>query len=163
MHAMRFKKVAVVFVATVALGLAVSSCGFANVSNTGPSGDATTIGLFNAVNADRAANGLPQLRWSPKLANQAGTWAYQMAAEGVLHHQDLNALFSSSGYDGYWTLGENILVGPVSMTPDTMEGAWMASPPHRANITSPNFNIVGIGYWRGPDGRVWAVQDFGGI
>ena len=37
------------------------------------------------------------------------------------------------------------------------------SAPHRANILSGAFNIVGIGYYRGPDGRLWAVQDFGGI
>jgi|tagenome__1003787_1003787.scaffolds.fasta_scaffold20400598_1 uncharacterized protein YkwD len=162
MHAMRCKKVAVALVATITLGLAVSSCGFANVSSTGPS-DGYTVGLYHALNADRAANGLPALAWSPKLANQAGTWAYQMAQEGVLHHQDLNALIYSDDYAAFWSLGENILVGPVSMTPDSMERAWMASPPHRANIMSPNYNVVGIGYWRGSDGRVWAVQDFGGI
>ena len=39
----------------------------------------------------------------------------------------------------------------------------MASPDHRRNILSGNFNLVGIGYVRGPDGRLWAVQDFGGI
>jgi uncharacterized protein YkwD len=49
------------------------------------------------------------------------------------------------------------------MNPTQMENAWMASSPHRANILSRSFNIVGIGVYRGPDGRLWAVQDFGGI
>jgi uncharacterized protein YkwD len=49
------------------------------------------------------------------------------------------------------------------MTSDQMEAAWMASAPHRANIISGAFNVVGIGCYRGPDGRVRAVQDFGGI
>ena len=39
----------------------------------------------------------------------------------------------------------------------------MGSAPHRANILSGGFNIVGIGYVRGVDGRLWVVQDFGGI
>ena len=86
-----------------------------------------------------------------------------MSRAGSLYHQDLSALISSPDYAGYYTLGENILVGPGSMTGTQMEGAWMASAPHRANITSRSFNIVGIGYVRGPDGRLWAVQDFGGI
>ena len=35
--------------------------------------------------------------------------------------------------------------------------------PHRANIMSRSFNVVGIGWYWGPDGRLWAVQEFGGI
>jgi uncharacterized protein YkwD len=143
-----------------ALGLA--SCGFANTSST-PPGDSYTAALFNALNADREANGLSQLTWSPKLANAAGAWAHQMSNANTLYHQNLSALISSPDYDGYYTLGENILVGPGGMTPAQMEAAWMASAPHRANITSRSFNIMGIGYFRGPDGRIWAVQDFGGL
>ena len=41
--------------------------------------------------------------------------------------------------------------------------AWMRSAPHRANILNRSFNAVGIGYWRGPDGRLWVCVDFGGI
>ncbi len=151
---------AITMTAVVALGLA--SCGFPNTSSTGP-GDPTVAAMFNALNYDRAVNGLPQLTWSPKLANTAGTWAHQMSNDGTLHHQNLGGLIASPDYAGYYTLGENILVGPGGMTGTQMEGAWMASAPHRANITSGAFNIVGIGYYRGPDGRLWAVQDFGGI
>jgi uncharacterized protein YkwD len=60
-------------------------------------------------------------------------------------------------------MGENILVAPGGMSPAQLQGLWMGSAPHRANILSGAFNIVGIGYFRGPDGRIWAVQDFGGI
>ena len=147
---------------TAIVGLGLSSCGFANTSSTGPS-DPLTAGMFQALNYDRILNGLPPLTWSPKLSNAAGTWAHQMSNANSLYHQNLSALISSPDYAGYYTLGENILVGPGSMTAKQMEGAWMASAPHRANILSGNFNIVGIGYYRGPDGRLWAVQDFGGI
>jgi len=160
MHAKTFIKVAAAVAVTLSIG--VSSCGFANTSSTGPS-DPYAAGLFNELNADRAGNNLPPLTWSPKLANQAGTWAAHMSSVGTLYHQNLGALIDSSDYVGYRSLGENILVGPGAMTPDNVESAWMASPPHRANIASPAFNIVGIAYWRGPDGRIWAVQDFGGI
>ena len=151
---------AITLTALVALGL--SSCGFANTSSA-PPGDSYTAGLFSGLNYNRAQNGLPPLTWSPKLANTAGTWAHQMSNANSLYHQNLGALINSADYAGYYTLGENILVGPGSMTPNQVESAWMASAPHRANILSRSFNIVGIGIYRGPDGRLWAVQDFGGI
>jgi len=151
------KTAAVVLMGVVALGL--TGC-FADTSATPPS-DPLTNGMFNALNYDRAMAGLPPLTWSPKLANNAGTWAWQMATDNSLHHQNLSALITSSDYTNYRGLGENILVGPGNLTANQMEAAWKASPPHWANISSPSFNVVGIGYYVGPDGRMWAVQEFG--
>jgi uncharacterized protein YkwD len=163
MRAKRFlnKRSAAVMV-TLVLGLGLASCGFANTSATPPT-EPFDAALLSALNVDRTANGLPPLTWSPKLSNQAGTWAANMAAVNSLYHQNLSALINSSDYQGYSTLGENIIVGPGSMSAEALEAAWMNSPPHKANILSGAFNIVGIGYVRGPDGRIWAVQDFGGI
>jgi uncharacterized protein YkwD len=86
-----------------------------------------------------------------------------MASVNSLYHQNLGALLAGPDYNYYYTLGENILVGPGSMSPNAIETAWRNSPPHWANITSRSFNVVGIGYYRGPDGRLWAVQEFGGL
>lgn len=147
---------------TAIVGLGLSSCGFANTTSSGPS-DPLTAGLFQALNNDRAASGLPRLTWGPKLANTAGSWAHQMSNAGSLYHQNLSALMNSPDYAGYYTMGENILVGPGGFTAAQMEALWKNSPPHWANISSRSFNVVGIGYFRGPDGRTWAVQDFGGI
>lgn len=155
------KRVAVVVMA-VALGVGLASCGFANTSSGGP-GDPYAAGLFNDLNHDRAVNGLPPLTWSPKLANQAGAWANTMANSGGLEHQNLGALVSSADYGGFRAMAENIFVGTVGMSVEQVEGAWINSPEHRANILSGNYNIVGIGYFRSGDGRLWAVQDFGGI
>ena len=152
---------AVVAVALL-ITLGLTSCGFANMSSAPPA-DPYTNELFQALNADRAANGMPPLTWSPKLSNTAGSWAAQMARAGSLYHQSLGALINSPDYAGYRTLGENIIVGPGGMAAAGVEASWMASPDHRRNILSGNFNLVGIGYVRGPDGRLWAVQDFGGI
>jgi uncharacterized protein YkwD len=155
------KKTAAIAVAAV-FAFALSSCGFADTSGA-PAPDSYTQSMYYALNVDRVANGLPPLTRSPKLENTAGTWAWQMASVGTLYHQNLTALLYSADYSYYRTLGENIIVGPGSMTPGALEAAWRASPPHWANITSRAFNVVGIGYWRGPDGRIWAVQDFGGL
>ena len=155
------KRMAVVVVACV-IGFAAAACGVPSASGGGP-GDGYSAGLYNALNRDRGANGLAGLSWSPQLANQATSWAHQMSNANTLYHQDLGALISSPSYAGYHSMGENIFVGSGAMSPDQIEGAWMNSGPHRANILSGAFNIVGVGYWRGPDGRIWAVQDFGGI
>ena len=86
-----------------------------------------------------------------------------MASVNSLYHQNLGALITSPGYFGYRAMGENIFVGPGGVSPNQVEGTWMGSAPHRANILSGGFNIVGIGYVRGADGRLWVVQDFGAI
>jgi uncharacterized protein YkwD len=157
-----FRKRTAAMLAVVAmLAVSLSGC-FADTSPTGPS-DPYLAGLYNALNADRQANGLPPLTWSPKLANSAQLWTGQMQAANTLYHQNLTAMLYSSDYSNYRTLGENIIVGPGTMTPDSMEAAWRASPPHWANITSGAYNVVGIGAFRAPDGRIWAVQDFGGL
>jgi uncharacterized protein YkwD len=156
------RKRAAIVVMVAALAIAVTSCGFANTSSSGPS-DGYDAGVWHALNYDRVMNGLPQLTWSPKLSNTAGTWAHQMSNANSLYHQDLGAVISSPDYVGYRALGENILVGSGGMSPNQAEGLWMGSGPHRANILSGAFNIVGIGHFQGPDGRLWVVQDFGGI
>ncbi len=130
---------------------------------SGGPGDAFTSQLLQSLNSDRGRAGLPALTWNGTLANSAASWAQQMSNAGSLYHQNLSALIYSPAYAGFRTLGENILVGPGSMSAASMESAWMNSPPHRANILSGGFNIVGIGYFRGPDGRIWAVQEFGAV
>jgi uncharacterized protein YkwD len=144
-----------------AVGLGLTGC-FPDTS-AAPPADPMTRDLYNALNYDRATVGLPPLTWSPKLSNNAGNWAWTMMANNTLFHQNLGYMLSTAEFGGYYTLGENILVGPGSMSAVAMEGAWRASAPHWANITNRSFNVVGIGYVRGPDGRLWAVQEFGGL
>jgi len=151
------KTAVVLLMGLVAVGL--TGC-FADTSSTPPS-DPFVNDLYNRLNSDRAGAGLPPVTWSPKLANNAGTWAWQMASANSLYHQNLSSLLSKTDYSGYSTLGENIMVGPGNMTPTEIEAAWKASAPHWANITNRSFNVVGIGYVRGADGRIWAVQEFG--
>jgi uncharacterized protein YkwD len=153
------KVVAVAVLSVVGLGL--TGC-LPDTSATPPA-DPYTNGLYQALNRDRASVGLPPLTWSPKLASNASGWSVDMMDAGSLYHQNLSALLAAPSYAPYFTLGENILVGPGSMTPDQVEAAWRASAPHWANITNRSFNVVGIGYVRGPDGRLWAVQEFGGL
>jgi uncharacterized protein YkwD len=153
------KTAAILLVGAVGLGLA--GC-LPNTSATPPS-DGFTNQLYNSLNQDRASAGLPPLTWSPKLANNASNWAVQMMSANSLYHQNLSGLMGTSDYQGFYTLGENIIVGPGDMSPASLESSWRGSPLHWANITNRSFNVVGIGYARGSDGRIWAVQEFGGV
>jgi uncharacterized protein YkwD len=149
-------------IATVAvLALGVAACAPAPSGSAGPS-DPFIASIFQAMNQDRAAAGLPALGYSPQLEGLAHNWAATMAGQGRLYHQNLSAVLGSPDYAGYHTLGENILVGPGAMSASSMESSWMASAPHRANILSGGYSLIGIGVYHGPDGRAWAVQDFGG-
>ena len=60
-----------------------------------------------------------------------------MAATGSLVHQDIGSTINGTSF---FTMGENILVGPAGYSPDQMETAWMNSPTHRANILNGAFN-----------------------
>lgn len=125
--------------------------------------DAVSIAVFNRANGARAALGLRALAWNPQLYCLAADWSAQMAASGSLRHRDLGAVIRSSGYSEYRTLGENILRGGAGLTGDQMHNAWMASTLHRANILSPFYTSIGIGWAISPDGqKVYATQNFGG-
>jgi uncharacterized protein YkwD len=119
--------------------------------------------LFRLMNQDRASAGVPALQNGPKLDNLAGTWSWQMSVDNSLHHQDLGALQSSPDYANYYTLGENLFVMTGDITPAQLESAWMNSGQHRDNILNRSFDVVGVGVFRGPDGRLWVTADFGGI
>jgi uncharacterized protein YkwD len=118
--------------------------------------------VFDATNAARAANGLGPLVWDQQLYDLANAHSIYMASTFSFVHQNLSAILRSPGWEGFWTLGENILNGSNRMTGQEMVNLWMSSAGHRANILNPNFNVIGIGFGWSSDGRVWSTQDFGG-
>lgn len=127
--------------------------------------DAGTLpsALFDATNVDRSANGLPPLAWTATLGINAQQYAQHMADTGVFEHQDLYDLFDSPSYDAYTALAENILnTSGTSVTGETMEKAFMASSPHRANILNPFYRYVGVGIAVSPSGRTYVAVEFGG-
>jgi uncharacterized protein YkwD len=68
---------------------------------------------------------------------------------------------TAAGFGGC-ALGENIAQGQA--TPENVIASWMASPGHCANILSPSFTQLGVGYFNDASAEqphVW-VQDFGG-
>src|SRR6202790_4807049 len=116
--------------------------------------------LFDALNRERSAQGLPALHWDAALASAAREHASRMAQRNVLSHQlpgepQVQDRATQAGAR-FATIAENIAVAPNSAT---IHSAWMQSPHHRENILDPELNGVGIGVVKGSDG-LFAVQDF---
>jgi uncharacterized protein YkwD len=121
--------------------------------------DGSGSAVIDAMNGDRAANGVGALCGNGQLAGFAQDWANWMAQNGSLTHQDLNRILAATTYN---TIAENILDGAATLSPDQMESAWMQSPPHRENILNGTYRAAGVGIAYSPDGRVWVAVDFGG-
>jgi uncharacterized protein YkwD len=108
------------------------------------------------MNADRGGG----LCWNSQLGSMAQNWAQQIAAMQSLTHQDLSSIIYSTPFT---TMGENLLAGPIDMTPAQMETDWMNSAPHRANILDGAFTAAGVGIaYDNATGQVWVCVDFGG-
>lgn len=109
--------------------------------------------FFSAVNAARAANGVPALAWSSDLAAVARRQAERMAASGDLEHNpNLGAEVA-----GWQFVAENIGCGP---TWRSIQDAFMASPDHRAHILDARVTQLGVGTAVDSAGTVWVSQVF---
>jgi hypothetical protein len=116
--------------------------------------------LFEALNRERAAQGLSALRWDAALFKAARLHALRMANLNMLEHQlpsesNLETRLAEAGAR-FGAIAENIAVGS---TPPIIHAGWMDSPGHRKNILDPRLTSVGIAAVRG-QGGLFAVEDF---
>ncbi|MCZ7590597.1 MAG: CAP domain-containing protein [Gaiella sp.] len=109
--------------------------------------------LLRQINDVRAAHGLGTLTISPALARSAAAHSRSMATYGYFAHTSRDgASFSErirrsyAPRSGAWTVGENLaMFGSAAPTPVAIVDAWLASPPHRANLLRGTFREAGIG------------------
>jgi uncharacterized protein YkwD len=116
--------------------------------------------LFEALNRERAAQGLSAMQWDAALFKAARLHALRMANLNMLEHQlpnesDLEARLAEAGAR-FSVIAENIAVGS---TPPIIHAGWMDSPGHRKNILDPRLTSVGIAAVHG-QGGLFAVEDF---
>jgi uncharacterized protein YkwD len=116
--------------------------------------------LFQAINRERAANGLPPLKWDDALANAARQHAELMAEQKSLSHGFLGELSLPSratraGARFSW-LSENVAAGPNA---ENISEQWMQSPNHRANMLDADMDTIGAGAVE-RNGVIFAVADF---
>jgi len=118
--------------------------------------------LLEMANAERTHAGLAPLKMDAGLVRAARAHAVEMASKKQLSHQfsgepPLTQRISANSALHLDREGENVA---VATTADDAHRALMASPPHRDNLLSPNFNVAGIGVYR-KDNRIYVAQDFG--
>ena len=116
--------------------------------------------LFEAVNRERASQGLAQLKWDDALASAASQHAEAMAARNMLSHQlpgepSLPTRATKAGVHFVW-LSENVAQGPTAAN---IGEQWAHSPNHRANVLDTDMDTVGIGVAE-RNGILFAAADF---
>ncbi|HVM64359.1 MAG TPA: CAP domain-containing protein [Acidimicrobiales bacterium] len=109
-----------------------------------------------AIEVVRTQRGLPPLAIDPSVANGAQEWSGGMALFDTLVH-DLKFSSELATIDPGWQAeGENVGVGG---TPQSIEAAFVASPPHLANMLG-NFTHMGVGVFVDGAGRIWVTERF---
>jgi uncharacterized protein YkwD len=118
--------------------------------------------LLALANQARQRAGAPPLELDAGLSQAARIHAHAMCEAGQLSHQlqgepTLPQRLAATTNLQLDQAGEN-----VAFDYDAEHGHQhlMLSPPHRANLLNPAFNVVGLGAVRSGD-RLYLVQDFG--
>ncbi|MEA2447457.1 MAG: hypothetical protein QOK47_1094 [Actinomycetota bacterium] len=112
------------------------------------------LGFTQQINEARLGNERGKLRLDPELSKTARVHTREMVDLALLHHTSSEAL--GHRVTRWRVLGENVGVGN---TVDTLHHAFMASPPHRANIMHTSFRYVGVGVAE-VGGRMWVTVIF---
>jgi len=118
--------------------------------------------LLELANSERTHAGLPALKLDDGLVHAARNHAAEMALQKKLSHQFSGepSLVERIGANSPLHLnraGENVAVAPNA---EDAHAGLMASPPHRDNLLSRNFNVAGFGVFRSGH-WLYVTQDFG--
>ncbi len=103
------------------------------------------------VNLLRLQHNLPPLKLNTQLCAAAQAHAETLAQTGVITHADeygrrADYRASEAGYF-YHRLGENLAAGQPSW--ERALQAWLNSPSHRANLLTPEYRELGVGFMAG--------------
>lgn len=112
------------------------------------------------VNIERQKNGLGPLTLDSAISNVARIKSKDMSDNNYFAHQSPTYgsaadMLRQHGIR-YSAWGENIAAG--QNTPESVVRAWMNSEGHKANILSPHFSKIGVGYIN--NGRPYWTQMF---
>lgn len=116
--------------------------------------------VVNLVNIERAKHGLSPLAIDTGLEKAALVRAREIQVS-FSHTRPNGTSFATAIKEAgvsYRRCGENIAWGQKS--PEAVVTAWMNSSGHRANILSPDFTRIGIGYRTNASGTPYWVQLF---
>jgi uncharacterized protein YkwD len=122
----------------------------------------TTQQLLQLANQDRAQHHAPPLTLDSGLSQAARIHAQAMFEQRQLSHQftgepSLPQRLAAATKLQLDQEGENVA---LDYDAPGAEQHLMQSPPHRANLLNPAYNVIGLGIVRSGD-RLYIVQDFG--
>ncbi|HEY0415452.1 MAG TPA: CAP domain-containing protein [Gaiellaceae bacterium] len=122
--------------------------------------------LLREINRVRALHGLPLLRADGRLELAARAQSRQMLHAEALRHGPFAQRLVRFAVRASVT-GENLGWGAgASGSAHAIVGAWLASPPHRANLLRASFTRVGVGCaegaFLGAAGASVVTADFAG-
>jgi uncharacterized protein YkwD len=108
--------------------------------------------LVESINAVRAEHGLAAVQPAPSLRLAALAHTRVQVERGDFTHDSPDGSSFSArikrfyGQRGFsrWGVGENLLYGPVSMSPDDALSVWLESPAHRKILLEPSWRDIGI-------------------
>lgn len=123
--------------------------------------------IFQRVNQERSAAGLPALSYNTTMEHYARIKSKDMGDNGYFSHEDKqgNLITVQMKADGvsYKAWGENIAyiqgTNSNSALATKFMDNWMNSSGHRANILSTNFSSIGIGVYK-IGNTYYATQEF---
>jgi uncharacterized protein YkwD len=108
--------------------------------------------LLAQLNVLRARHGLRPLHASGRLGAAATRHSFEMAERGYFAHSSADGtafwkrvryFYPAAGFRR-WSVGENLVWQSPQLTATGAIRAWMASPPHRANLLNPAWSEIGI-------------------
>lgn len=134
--------------------------GLAGIAAAQAGANVAERGLFKAVNHERAAHGLPALKWDAALAKAARTHAAAMAKRNAVEHRfpgepSLPARVTKAG-GKFLSLSENVV---QSTSASQAHSQFMKSTSHKANILDREMDSVGIGVAE-KGKQLFVVEDF---
>jgi uncharacterized protein YkwD len=123
-------------------------------------------GVFDAVNAQRAAHGLAPLAYEPRLTRAASDYALVLAVNDWFSHtgpdgSTIVSRIEAAGFPFTVPVGEVIAWGTDGWQPAEIAQAWMDSPSHREQILSDGYIQAGMGC-SFANGAVRCVMDLAG-
>lgn len=123
-----------------------------------PSAHPLEQAVFQQVNAYRARQHLPALRWDERLAQQARQHSQTMLNSG-LGHAGFERRLAAIGLP-LASAAENVAYSQGMLDPATQAvQGWLNSPGHRSNLMGP-YTLTGVGAARNARGEVTFTQIF---
>ncbi|HSH60890.1 MAG TPA: CAP domain-containing protein [Acidimicrobiales bacterium] len=112
--------------------------------------------MTDLVNDHRSEHALGSLQPDPALQMVARRQAQRMSAAGYIYHNPNLGNEAGSAVPSWLRVGENVGVGPSVVA---VEDAFLASPPHHANLDK-TYDLIGLGAVAARKGSLFFAQNF---